>query len=134
MTPARRFTIVALSVVALAAPAIAQPAKIPMPEPPPAVAANNPNNDLAYGAYQRGHYLTAFAEATKRARANDPVAMTLLGELYAHGYGVPRDDAKAAEWYKLAAGHGDRNAMFALAMLNFEGRAGARNLEAAAQL
>ena len=43
------------------------------------------------------------ARAAKRS-----AAMTLLGELYAQGLGVPRDDAKAAQWYKLAAGHGDR--------------------------
>ncbi len=34
--------------------------------------------------------------------------MTLLGELYANGLGVPQDDKKAAEWYKLAAARGDR--------------------------
>ena len=41
--------------------------------------------------------------------------MTLLGELYANGLGVPEDDKKAEEWYKLAAARGDANAMFALA-------------------
>ena len=63
---------------------------------------------------------------------NDPAAMTLLGELYAQGLGVGRDDAKAAQWYKLAAEHGDRDAMFALAMFNFEGRAGRATDEARA--
>src|SRR5262245_43986544 len=39
--------------------------------------------DLAFGAYQRGYFLTAFREATKRATENnDAKAMTLLGELY----------------------------------------------------
>ena len=53
---------------------------------------------------QRGYYLTAFNEATKRAQQNDPAAMTLLGELYAQGLGVGRDDdARPREWYKLAA-------------------------------
>ena len=60
--------------------------------------------------------------------------MTLLGELYAQGLGVGRDDSKAAQWYKLAAANGDRDAMFALAMFNFQGRAGARNPEEAARL
>ena len=92
-----------------------------MPQPIPG------NADVAYGAFQRGFYLTALAEATKRAQQNDPPAMTLLGELYAQGLGVGRDDSKAAQWYKLAAAHGDRDAMFALAMFNFEGRAGPRN-------
>ena len=45
--------------------------------------------DVAYGAYQRGHYVTAFREATRRVEEkNDPKAMTLLGELYADGLGV----------------------------------------------
>ena len=43
--------------------------------------------------------------------------MTLLGELYSNGLGVAQNDLKAAEWYKLAADRGDREAMFALAML-----------------
>jgi hypothetical protein len=118
---------------------LAQPAKKTPPLPPPAT--DNSKIDAAYGAFQRGYYLTALADATQRAEHNDPVAMTLLGEIYAQGLGVGRDDSKAAQWYKLAAAHGDRDAMFALAMFNLEGRAGPRNtgeadrlLEAAAQL
>ena len=49
-----------------------------------------------------------------------PKAMTLLAELYANGLGVPQDDKKAAEWYKLAAARGDPNAMFALAMFDLQ--------------
>ena len=59
--------------------------------------------------------------------------MTLLGELYANGLGVPRDDSKAADWYKLAAARGDRNAMFALAMFALAGRAGPRDREQSAK-
>ena len=107
-----------------------------MPPPTPNAAANadQSNIDVAYGAFQRGLYLTAFNEATKRAQQNDPAAMTLLGEIYAQGLGVGRDDSKAAQWYKLAAAKGDRDAMFALAMFNFQGRAGARNPAEAARL
>ena len=39
--------------------------------------------------------------------------------------GVKRDYAKAAEWYKRAADGGDREGMFALAMLRLSGRGGA---------
>jgi TPR repeat protein len=84
--------------------------------------------DLAYGAYQRGHFLTAFGFATHRAAAGDMKAMTLLGELYANGLGVPQNDAKADEWYRLAAARGDREAMFRL-----RGRAGPRDRDAAAK-
>ncbi len=84
--------------------------------------------DLAYGAFQRGYYITAFALATQRAAAkDDPKSMTLIGELYANGLGVPQDDKKAEEWYRLAAARGDANAMFALAMFRMEGRDGPRD-------
>ena len=54
--------------------------------------------DLAYGAYQRGFFLTAFGLATERVdKKGDPKAMTLIGELYAGGFAVPQNDAKAAE-------------------------------------
>ena len=92
-------------------------APVPPPAPNPANSADQGNIDLAYGAFQRGHYLTAFNEASKRAQQNDPAAMTLLGEIYAQGLGVGRDDSKAAQWYKMAAAKGDRDALFALAML-----------------
>ena len=53
-------------------------------------------------------FSTAFNEATKRVEeTGDRKAMTLLGELYANGFGVPKDDTKAAEWYSLAADRGD---------------------------
>jgi TPR repeat protein len=79
--------------------------------------------DLAFGAFQTGHYLTAFGIAINRIELKkDPKAMTLLGELYPGGLGVPQNDVKAADWYKLAADRGDREAMFALAMFWLQGR------------
>src|SRR5580704_12577857 len=119
---ARRLTI-ALALAAFAAailpfpaaaqnpPAPAAPSAHPAQPTPPAGAPSPParapaaNNgrppDLAFGAFQRGYYITAFALATKNVDDKaDPKAMTLLGELYANGLGVPQDDKKAAEWYK----------------------------------
>lgn len=80
--------------------------------------------DLAYGAYQRGLYLTAFREATLRLEKNndDAAAMTLLGELYNQGLGVAMDPKKAAEWYLLAAQRGDANAMASLGLMALDGR------------
>jgi TPR repeat protein len=97
---------------ALGAPVLAQPVK-------PATTA-----DDAFGAYQRGHFLTALREANKLAANNDPQAMTLIAELYANGLGVGRDDAKAAQMYRRAADLGDPQAMFALAIFKFMGRGG----------
>jgi uncharacterized protein len=90
---------------------------------PPAARAAEP--DLAFGAFQRGYFITAFQLATKRAADNaDIKAMTLLGELYANGLGVPQDDRKAAEWYKLAAAAklGQPLAAYDLALLYIEGQ------------
>ncbi|MFL4992865.1 MAG: tetratricopeptide repeat protein, partial [Microvirga sp.] len=80
--------------------------------------------DLAYGAYQRGLYQTAFREANLRLEknTNDAAAMTLLGELYNQGLGVAMDPKKASEWYRLAAGRGDANALASLGLMALDGR------------
>src|SRR5258708_19443398 len=97
--------------------------------------ATGQDGDMAYGAFQRGYYLTAFAFATDRVdQIGDVKAMTLLGELYANGFGVIQDDVKAAEWYRIAAERGDREAMFALAMFRIGGRGGPANRDEAARL
>jgi len=91
----------------------------------PAVAERAPlSGDAAYGAYQRGLFLTAFLRATDRLEGDpdDTASMTLLGELHAQGLGIPQDFRKAAEWYRLAARRGDANAAFALGSLALEGR------------
>ncbi len=70
-----------------AVPVIAKPAPaLPQLNPDPSV---NPNLDLAYGAYQRGYYITALGEARKRlsANPNDGPAMTLIGQLFDQGLG-----------------------------------------------
>jgi len=90
--------------------------------------------DVAYGAYQRGYYLEAFKEATRRAGDGDPVSMTLLGDLYSNGYGVPKDEKKALAWFSLAADRNDKQAIFALAMAKFAGRGTARDLPEATAL
>ncbi|WP_293866905.1 tetratricopeptide repeat protein [uncultured Alsobacter sp.] len=113
----------------------AAPAELQAPE-----ASTRPDVDFAYAAYQRGLYLTAFREATRRIEAdpNDSAAMTLIGELYANGFGVRQDWSKAADWYRLASQRGDPQASYALAMQMLDGRgvpkdsAGGRRLLATA--
>lgn len=81
-------------------------------------------SDLAYGAYQRGLFLTALREATARL-ARDPedaAAMTLLGELHNQGLGARQDPTRAAEWYRLAAKRGDAHALAALGLMAIDGR------------
>jgi TPR repeat protein len=141
MGQAARIAIAALAALLLG-PLTAETAPAPKPkaapEPPTTASTPSPADrepDTAFAAFQRGYYITAFAEATRRVdQKSDVKAMTLLGELYADGLGVPRDDLKAAKWYQLAADRGDREAMFALAMFKLVGRAGARDRDAAAKL
>lgn len=113
----------ALAAILLAAPALAQ-APEPSPAPAPAEAAPARQPDLAYGAYQRGLYLSAVREATARLERdpNDAPAMTLLGELHNQGLGIREDAVKAAEWYRLAAARGDANAMYSLGLMAVDGR------------
>ena len=94
------------------------------------------SGDVAFGAYQRGYYLDRLQGGDQRraSEQGDPVAMTLLGELYANGYGVAKDEKKALAWFSLAADRGDRQAMFALAMFRFAGRGGAQDQAEAAAL
>lgn len=73
--------------------------------------------DYAYGAFQRGYYLTALGLALKRAAKNDAAAQTLIGVIYQQGLGVAQDAGKAAGWYTIAAHNGDPLAAFELALM-----------------
>jgi TPR repeat protein len=48
--------------------------------------------------------------------------MRELGNIYATGQGVPRDDAKARQWYEQSAAKGSTAAMMALGRLYEEGQ------------
>ncbi len=140
-----RAVIAATLVTLLAGPAAAQLAQAPFTFQAPTDQSysapdtviprvpGQPPPDLAFGAFQRGYFLTAFKDATDDAVKGNAKAMTLLGELYANGLGVARDDKKAADWYRLAAARGDANAMFALAMFAINGRAGPRDRDLGAK-
>jgi uncharacterized protein len=78
--------------------------------------------DEAYGAFQRGYYLTAFQRALPRAQLGDPAAQTLIAELMSQGLGVKRDTKNAAFWYSKAAEGGDPSSMFKYAMILMEGQ------------
>lgn len=81
-----------------------------------------PQPDLAFGAYQRGHYLTAFELALPRANLGDPAAQTLIAELYDKGLGIARDQKEAAAWYEIAANAGNREAQFSFAVKLLAGK------------
>ncbi|MCP4182552.1 MAG: sel1 repeat family protein [Hyphomicrobiales bacterium] len=77
--------------------------------------------DLAYGAYQRGYYLTAFNHALPRAKLGDPAAQLLIGVLYEKGLGIKQNRKEAAHWYKFAAENGSKEAQFSYALKLLEG-------------
>ncbi len=111
-------------------PAVAQLAAsapttgVAMPGATPNFLAPGVKADLAFGAFQRGYFLTAFREAMKRIEADnrDSAAMALIGELYRDGLGVRADPGEAARWYKLAADRGDVGGAFALALAYLRAR------------
>ncbi len=58
---------------------------------------------LAFAAYERNDYSTAFAGFKKLAAQGDGDAQNNLGNMYREGKGVPRDDQQAVAWYRKAA-------------------------------
>ena len=97
------------------------PTQIPPPVP---LGAEGENIDFAYGAYQRGFYLTALQLATQEALNGDHAAQALLGILYQNGAAVPRDLQKAREWYEIASNNGNPQATYQLGLFYSEGIGG----------
>ena len=60
--------------------------------------------DAAVDAYERGDYATALAGLQNYAEQGNATAQFNLGLMYANGEGVPKDDAEAVRWYRLAVG------------------------------
>ncbi len=81
-----------------------------------------PKPDEAFGAYQRGFYLTAYELAKPKAEAGDGPSQALIAELYARGLGVRRDQEKAAQWYEKAAAHKIPEAQFRYGALLLQGQ------------
>ena len=52
-----------------------------------------------------------------RAAQGDAEAQFNIGVMYAEGRGVPRDDAEAVRWYRLAAEQGHAYAQFNLGVM-----------------
>lgn len=100
------------------------PTKLPTSCPTPAEPYIKVPVDLAFGAYQRGLYVTAMQEAMKRLQtnANDAPAMALVGELYRDGLSVKQSQEEANKWYRLAADRGDAAAQYSLGLAYLEGR------------
>lgn len=79
-----------------------------------------PEADIAYGAFQRGLFLTARNLALPRAEAGDAAAQTLLAEIYSRGLGVAVDFDEAEKWYARAARQGVPEAQLQMALVLLE--------------
>jgi len=77
--------------------------------------------DAAYGAFQRGLYVTAYNLAMVRAKKGDPAAQTLVAEILSRGLGMPLNNVEAAKWYQLAAEQGIPEAQFQYALMLLDG-------------
>jgi len=72
-------------------------------------------------AYERGDYKTAHREFLKAAKLGHANAQFILGEMYANGEGVPKDDVEAMRWYRKAAEQGYVTAQFYLGLMYASG-------------
>jgi TPR repeat protein len=79
--------------------------------------------DLEKGldAFAVGDYATAMAECLPLAESGDAEAMFCVGQMYANGFGVDLDDAKALHWLGLAAGNGHAEAQYTLGVMHANG-------------
>lgn len=87
--------------------------------------------DDAYGAFQRGLYLSALNIALPKAQLGDAAAQTLVAELMNNGLGVRRNPTDAVFWYEQAAKAGDANAQYKYALMLLTGDNVKQNKKAA---
>ena len=96
--------------IAQGAPAVLAPIPATSTPSAPASPAQTSANIVATPS---GQDIATLAE---QAATGDAKAQYRLGALYASGYGLPKDDAQAAIWYRKAADQGNADAQFALGM------------------
>jgi uncharacterized protein len=82
-------------------------------------------------AYHRGDFATALREWQPLADQGHIDAQYQLGLLYANGKGIPKDDAKARQWYEKAAIQGHAEAQANLGVLLMYARGGQQDYKMA---
>ena len=73
-------------------------------------------------AYRAGNYAEALRLLRPLAEQGNAKAQGTLGDAYARGQSVPKDDAEAAKWYRKAAEQGDSDAQNFLGLAYGAGR------------
>jgi TPR repeat protein len=85
-----------------------------------------------YSRIQRGGLTKEeLKELEKKADAGDANAMFKLGEMYYHGNGVDKNDAKTLQYFEKAAAQGNARAMFELSVMYELGRGVERDYDKA---
>ncbi len=72
-------------------------------------------------SYERGDYVTALRELWPLEEKGDAAAQFSLGFMYINGHGVPKNDAEAVKWYRLAAEQGNALAQLILGAMYEDG-------------
>ena len=78
--------------------------------------------DDALAAWARGDYAAELKITRPLALKGEAWAQTYLGDSYADGKGVAKNDAEALRWYRLAAAQGYANALFNLGTMYANGQ------------
>jgi len=74
-------------------------------------------------AYIAGEYDKAIAEFKPLAEQGDAKAQYFMGFLYHHGYGMKRDEAEAAKWFRMGAAQGEWQSQYYLGVIYEKGAA-----------
>lgn len=77
--------------------------------------------DEAVAAFERGDYARVQVELRPLLQAGDARAQYSMGVLYENGFGVGKDPAVAADWYRKAALQGNTDAQYNLGAMNEHG-------------
>lgn len=70
--------------------------------------------DHAVAAFDKGDYATAIRELQPLAQKGDPRSQYAMGVMAENGFGMPRNPAQAAAWYRKAAEQGNTDAQYNL--------------------
>lgn len=87
--------------------------------------------DAGLAAYAAGHFAVAMHDFRALADDGSAIGETMLGAMFAHGQGIPRDPAAAAAYYSRAAHRGYAPAQLAFAQVLARGEGVATDRTAA---
>jgi TPR repeat protein len=89
---------------------------------PSAHAQADPDFAAAKRAYDASEFVEAARLVRPLAEKGNPGAQFLMGQMLFFGLGMERDDAKAAQWYGMAAQAGNTEALYRLGYLHATGQ------------